>query len=174
MSPRTHPRILPTRSAWSGILVTLTVALVLTLTSCGSDDSGGSADSTARETSVPDDSGGQTASTASAESSDADRAVSVSYRQTGGLKGIDVQKVYSEDGPPPDGASAADVDQVLEAASDPALQEADLKKVPKYPCCDLQEYTVTVTYADGSSQTFRTVDGLQQPAVFEDLLRLLA
>jgi len=98
----------------------------------------------------------------------------VAYRQTGGLKGIDVQKIYSEDGPPPEGASAAEVDQVLDAASDPALQEADLKKVPKYPCCDLQEYTVTVTYADGSSQTFRTVDGLQQPAVFEDLLRLLA
>lgn len=170
MSPRTHPRIHHHhRRAWSGVPAALTVALVLTLTGCGSDDSGGSGGSTVHETSTaPSDSGG------SATTSDSERAVSVSYRQTGGLKGVDVQKVYSEDGPPPEGASAAEVDQVLAAASDPALQDADLKKVPKYPCCDLQEYTVTVTYADGSSQTFRTVDGLQQPAVFEDLLRLLA
>jgi hypothetical protein len=169
MSPRTHPRIHPHRHAWSGVPAALAVALVLTLTGCGSDDSGDSAGSTVHETSTaPDDSGG------SATPSDSERAVSVSYRQTGGLKGVDVQKVYSEDGPPPEGTSAAEVDQVLAAASDPALQDADLKKVPKYPCCDLQEYTVTVTYADGSSQTFRTVDGLQQPAVFEDLLRLLA
>ena len=39
---------------------------------------------------------------------------------------------------------------------------------------DRQEYTVLVTYADGTSQTFRTPRGLQQPAVFEDLLGMLA
>jgi hypothetical protein len=41
-------------------------------------------------------------------------------------------------------------------------------------CCDRQEYTVVITYADGTSETFRTLDGLQQPAVFEDLLGMLA
>ncbi len=81
--------------------------------------------------------------------------------------------MYSAERPPPPGTSQTDLDKILTAASDPALREADLTPVPKNPCCDLQSYQVTISYADGSSQTFRTVDGLQQPQVFENLLGML-
>ena len=95
------------------------------------------------------------------------------YRQTGGLRAVDIRVTYSDGGPPPEGVTAKELNQVLDAASDPALRDAELEPLPKNMCCDRQEYTVVITYADGTSETFRTLDGLQQPAVFEDLLGML-
>jgi hypothetical protein len=158
------------RHALAGtVLAALTgVILAVSLAGCGSEDSGDSGDAspTVSESSpAPSD--------PSAEPGEDSQAVSVAYRKTGGLRAIDVRMTYSEDEQPPEGVSAKEVDQVLAAASDPALREAELEPVPKNTCCDRQEYTVVVTYADGTSETFRTLDGLQQPSVFEDLLGML-
>lgn len=48
-----------------------------------------------------------------------------------------------------------------------------MTKVPAQACCDLQTYVVTVRYDDGSQRTYTSVDGLEQPRVFEKLLGLL-
>lgn len=169
MSTRTRPRrTRPTRRAGSALAALAAAILSVSLAGCGSEDSGDSGDSspTASESSpAPSD--------PSTEPGEDSQAVAVSYRKTGGLRAVDVRMTYSEDGQPPDGVSAKEVDEVLAAASDPALREAELEPVPKNTCCDRQEYTVLVTYADGTSVTFRTLDGLQQPAVFEDLLGML-
>ena len=163
-----HRRTRTTRRAGSALAALAAVILTVSMTGCVSDDSdySGDASPTVSESSpAPSD--------PPSEPDGDSEAVSVSYRKTGGLKPVDVRMTYSEDGPPPDGVSAKEVDEVLAAASDPALREADLEPVPKDTCCDRQEYTVLVTYADGTSVTFRTLDGLQQPAVFEDLLGML-
>lgn len=62
---------------------------------------------------------------------------------------------------------------MLEAASAPELIAANMTKVPAQTCCDLQTYVVTVRYDDGSQRTYTSVDGLEQPRVFEKLLGLL-
>ena len=172
MSTRTRQRrTRPTRRAGSALAALAAVILAVGMTGCGSEDSGDSADSGDSSPTVSESS--PAPSDPSTEPGEDSQAVAVSYRKTGGLKPVDVRMTYSEDGQPPDGVSAEEVDQVLAAASDPALREAELEPMPKNTCCDRQEYTVLVTYADGTSETFRTLDGLQQPAVFEDLLGML-
>jgi hypothetical protein len=163
-----HRRTRPTRRAGSALAALAAVILTVGMTGCGSEDSGDSGDA-----SSTDSESSPAPSDPSSEPGGDSQAVAVSYRKTGGLKPVEVRMTYSEDGPPPDGVSAKEVDEVLAAASDPALREAELAPVPKNTCCDRQEYTVLVTYADGTSETFRTLDGLQQPAVFEDLLGML-
>ncbi len=171
---RTHRRLTrPPRRVGRSLGALAAAVLALGLTSCGSDDSGaGGGSGTVSESSPapsdPSNSGGSTSS------DDASQAVSVSYRQTGGLRAVDIRVTYSDDGPPPEGVTANELDQVLDAASVPALRDVELEPLPKNMCCDRQEYTVVITYADGTSETFRTLDGLQQPAVFEDLLGMLA
>jgi hypothetical protein len=148
--------------------------LVAGPTACGSDDSGDAGDGSGTVSeSSPGPSDDPSGSGGSTSSDDASQAVSVAYRQTGGLRAVDIRLSYSDDGPPPEGVTAKELDQVLEAASDPALRDVELEPVPKNTCCDRQEYTVVITYADGTAETFRTLDGLQQPAVFEDLLGML-
>lgn len=142
------------------------LTVVMSLAACGSTDStGGGAAST---TSTP----AQTSGSAG-QLPDPGQAVRVSFRKTGGLRPADETVTYAADGVPPSGSSRADVRAILGVASNPELRTVDLKPPPKNPCCDLQEYTVLITYADGSTATFRTVDGLQQPPVFEDLLSML-
>lgn len=169
MSTRTRPA----RHATTALTTVLVVGL-LALTGCGSadPDNGGDATPTVSE-SQPNTSDGGSGSDSGSSSDAKSRAVTVTFHKTGGLRPTDLTLSYSANGQPPQGATAADVDRVLAAASDPALRDLKMANVPKYPCCDLQEYTVVISYADGSTESFRTVDGLQQPAVFEHLVSLL-
>ncbi len=115
-----------------------------------------------------------TTSSETTGSSESKQAVIVKFQRSGGLKPVDELLVYSQERPAPAGHSEAQVDAVLEAASDPALINADLKPMPKDQCCDRQTYRVTIEWDDGSSRTYDTIDGVDQPAVFEDFLSQVA
>ena len=81
---------------------------------------------------------------------------------------------YTDDGPPPEGVTPGRCRPGARRGIEPGSpRPSSSTPLPKNPCCDRQEYTVVITYADGTTETFRTVDGLQQPAVFEDLLSML-
>lgn len=98
----------------------------------------------------------------------------MTFNLSGGLKPTDQTWVYAVDEPPPSGHTRAEVSTVLEAASDPELIDAELEPMPKDQCCDRQSYRITVEWDDGSSRTYETLDGVQQPDVFEDFLSLVA
>lgn len=164
MSTRTRaPR--PTTS----VLAALLFAGVLVLTSACATENGDRGAPSTESSTTSSTSGGDPAG----QQPDPGQAVKLSFRKTGGLRGIDESTTYAVDAAPPAGSSKAEVRAILAAASDPGLRDVELEPVPKNACCDLQEYSVTVSYADGSSESFRTVDGLQQPPVFEDLLSML-
>jgi hypothetical protein len=146
------------------IAAALTLALLTFTTACGSSESGG------------ESSGGDPTSTSSDATNDADPstdAVSVMFHKSGGLRPVDERTFYSADAPPPAGKTQADVDDVLDAASNPDLRDVDAAPMPENVCCDRQEYMVTISYADGTSVTYRTIDGLQQPVVLERFLGML-
>ena len=134
----------------------------------------------AAESSNADNSGGdrpdppETTSSQTTGSSESKQAVTVTFHRSGGLDPVNETFVFSADRPAPFGHSEAEVDDVLEAASDPALINADLVPMPKNQCCDRQSYRVTIVWDDGSSRTYDTIDGVEQPAVFEDFLSRVA
>lgn len=133
------------------------------------------ADTSAAETS----SGGAGATPAPRQSSAiADRSgssvMAVSYRRSGGLKAMTVSRVFRADAPPPQGFTATEVDGVLEAAQALVAAHAHVMPLPANTCCDRYVYNVTITLADGTTVTFTTVDGLQQPIAFDSLLSRLA
>lgn len=102
------------------------------------------------------------------------QAVSVTFRRSGGLKPTDETLVFAADKPAPSGRTKADVRAVLESASDPALIKADLEPLPKNLCCDRQTYVISIAWDDGSSRTYQTIDGVQQPQIFEEFLSNVA
>ncbi|MEP6667099.1 MAG: hypothetical protein ABJA81_11685 [Nocardioidaceae bacterium] len=120
----------------------------------------------------PRESGSSTTESTSAPD-DQMHAVSVSFRKSGGLKPVAERTVFAADVSPPAGYTASDVDKVLTAASDPRLEDLDMTPMPSDTCCDRQTYEVTITWADRSTRTFTTIDGIQQPKLFEDLLSML-
>jgi hypothetical protein len=150
------------------VLPVVTAVAVLALTAaCGSEESSPQAGT---DTASTHTSSGTTSTSAGDGET---QAVQVVLRRTGGLRPTQLTLVYAADTPPPGNATEADVHDVLAAASNPALHDADMTRVPKNTCCDRQFYSVTITYADGSTRTFSTLDGLQQPKVFERLLSML-
>jgi hypothetical protein len=106
-------------------------------------------------------------------SSSDDQAVSVSFRKSGGLKPVDERSVFSADSKPPAGYSASDVDKILAVASNPRIRDLPTSRMPVDQCCDRQSYQVTITWADGSSRTLTTIDGVDRPQLFDDLLSAL-
>lgn len=164
MTTRTQPvlPIPPARPLRS--IAGLALTLLLLTVGCGSADS---------NPPVGASGGTSTESTSTTPGTSRMQAVSVVYRRSGGIRPTTVNFVYAANREAPVGASSADVQDILAAASDPQLRNVELTPVPKNTCCDRQEYVVLITYADGSTKSFRTLDGLQQPKVFEDLLRML-
>jgi hypothetical protein len=100
------------------------------------------------------------------------RATAVSVIRSGGLKGGRVAIVYKDGTRPPKGKTAADVRQALRAASDPALLPIRLVP-PDNPCCDRYEYVITITYVNGSTKHFSTVDGEPWPPAFRAFMRAI-
>jgi hypothetical protein len=104
---------------------------------------------------------------------DQSRAVSVTFRKSGGLKPVDERTTFSADANPPQGYTESDVDKILTAASDPRLADLEMTRLPKDTCCDRQSYELIITWADGSTHSFATIDGLQQPKLIQDLFGML-
>jgi hypothetical protein len=103
-----------------------------------------------------------------------ERVAAVSFRRSGGLKPVQVTRVFKADSAPPQGFSKADVAAVLRAAQALVSADAKVRPLPKNTCCDKYEYSVSIVLSDGSTRTYQTVDGLNQPRAFDDLLSRLA
>jgi hypothetical protein len=133
----------------------LVAVSALTLVSaCGSDGNDGSTG----------------ASTKTVETGDVARVVSVSVHQTGGLKPTDELRVFSEDAKPPAGFTQRDVDKALQAAALLAASPVTQPRLPQGMCADCYEYSITLTFADGSTTSYRVTGGIQQPPLLSDLL----
>jgi hypothetical protein len=116
------------------------------------------------------------ASSATGESADSagPDVVSVTLHRSGGLKPMTVTRVFTADEPPPDGYDPVDVRRVMAAADAFVAADADVNPLPSNTCCDRYTYAVTLQYADGTSRTFETVDGVAQPRLFARLLQALS
>ncbi len=88
----------------------------------------------------------------------------------GGLKGGRVQRTFSRDGAPPSGRTAADVRDALRVAAAPELAHIVLPK-PASRCCDRYRFRITITYANGATRHFSTVEGEPWPPAFRALVR---
>ncbi|MBA3989458.1 MAG: hypothetical protein H0X54_00220 [Propionibacteriales bacterium] len=106
----------------------------------------------------------------SPEQQSSKQAVSVTFRLSGGLEPTDETVVFAAGESLPSGRTKGEVRGVLEAASDPELVDVDMEPMPKDQCCDRQTYVVSIRWDDGSSRTYTSIDGLEQPQVFEELL----
>jgi hypothetical protein len=100
--------------------------------------------------------------------------VSVSLRRSGGLKPINVSRIFSTRTAPPKGYTAADVDQVIFAAQRFVGSGASVRPIVVSACCDRYTYAITIVWANGHSKTFTTTDGVAQPKLFDLLLRAVA
>jgi hypothetical protein len=134
-------------------------AAVALLAGCGSGAGGGGGPERQASSSRPD--GGS-------------EVVAVSLHRSGGLKPLPVTRVFAENRPPPHGYTQADVDAALAAADAFVRSGADVGKPPQNTCCDRYTYVVTLTFGDGTSSSYSTVDGVDEPASFERLLDALA
>ena len=161
-----HRRTRPTRRAGSALAALAAVILTVSMTGCGSEDSGDSGDASPTVSE---------SSPAPSGPSSEPGGVARRWRfvpEAGGLKPVDVRMTYPRTGRLPR-CQRAGGRRCPRGGVRPCPARGRLEPVPKDTCCDRQEYTVLVTYADGTTETFRTLDGLQQPAVFEDLLGML-
>jgi hypothetical protein len=140
-----------------------TLVCVLVLAGCGS-----TADQAA------DSSANGHSATRSTPQASGDAVVSVSLRRSGGLKPVAVSRVFSAGHAPPQGFSKTDVDKVLRAAQAFVSAAPKIRPVPANVCCDRYLYIVSIELADGTSRTFTSVDGVNQPKLFGDLLSRLA
>ncbi len=143
------------------------VLCLVAITGCGTTD----ATSTAADDTGPTTSG---STPTNATTPHRPAITSVSYRRGGGLKPTTVTRIFTADGTPPDGFTAADVDQVLDAAQTFAESQEVVKPLPANVCCDRYIYNVTISWSDGTTKTFASVDGQRQPKAFESLLSQLA
>jgi hypothetical protein len=139
---------------------------VAVLGGCATSDTSGDGGSAASD---------RTTAPKSAPAGSADqRVAAVSFRRSGGLKPVNVTRVFRADSAPPQGFSKADVAGVLRAAQALVSADAKVRPLPKNTCCDMYEYSVSIVLADGTTKTYQTVDGLNQPKAFADLLSRLA
>ena len=161
------------------VRMTTAIVCIVALAGCARQDDAGPNARVAGET-PSSGAGGQSSeptsgdtATTSPDTTAGKQATSVTIRVSGGLRGDTERRVYSEGAPPPPGQTRAEVTELLEAASAPELIDAELTKLPAQTCCDRQTYVVTVQYDDGSQRTYTSLDGLEQPSVFEKFLGLL-
>lgn len=99
-------------------------------------------------------------------------ARSVVLHRTGGLKPVELTRVFAMNRPPPKGFSRDDVKRVLEAAAVPELRPVAMTPGPSGTCCDFYSYRIVITLTDGSRVSFVT-DGRNAPPMVARLLRLV-
>jgi hypothetical protein len=137
----------------------------LVLSGCGSDTPAGSG---------PAHSSGTTTTSASQALPAGDRVASVILRRSGGLKPTPVTRVFTAGQTPPKGYTTEDLTRVLRAAQALADTNQKIRPLPASTCCDRFLYSVSIKLADGSTKSYATVDGLNQPRIFQVLLSRLS
>jgi hypothetical protein len=142
------------------------IALLAGLAACGSSDPSGTSPSTTPTTPTTP---GQSTVTVSPPHDFAE-AKQVTVVQSGGLKPIRKTFVFAMDRPAPDGFTRADVKAVLQAAGNPALKKP--QPTPRDTCCDRYLYRISISYPDGTSTTFTTVEGAPTTPAASRLLSL--
>jgi hypothetical protein len=138
----------------------------LLLSSCGSDTPAGSGPAA--------HSSGATTTSASPAKPAGDRVASVVLRRSGGLKPTPVRRVFTAGQAPPKGYTTDDLTRVLRAAQALADSHQNIRPMPASTCCDRFLYSVSIKLADGSTKSYATVDGLNQPRIFQVLLSRLS
>ena len=98
----------------------------------------------------------------------------VTLQRSGGLKPMDVTRVFAADQPPPEDFTRADVERVLSVAQTVVDEDVTVDDLPRNTCCDRYTYQVTITTADGTSRTYATIDGVSVPREFARLLSAMA
>jgi hypothetical protein len=154
-------------------LAAVAVALLVGLAGCAAeDDSGSQAEGGGNGTTQPT---GTPPSTEPTTSPVSPSAMRVEYSRSGGIAGGE-QATYTfvRGQQPPPGFTAAEQREVLQAAAAPALRQLPPNKMPKDSCCDLFVYQVTVSWADGETRTFTTVDGMDVAPALDTLLQAAA
>jgi hypothetical protein len=140
------------------------VALLGALVACGSTDPSGTTPGSPTHTTP-------THSTATmSPPHDFAAAKQVTVMQSGGLKPESKIFVFARDEPAPDGFTRADVADVLRAAADPSLKTPPA--TPRDTCCDRFMYRISISYPDGTSTTFVTVEGAPMTPAVRHLLSL--
>jgi hypothetical protein len=137
----------------------------LVLNSCGSDTPAGTG---------PAHSSGTTTTSTSPAKPAGDRVASVVLRRSGGLKPTPVTRVFTAGEVPPKGYTTDDLARALRAAQALADSPRKIRPVPASTCCDLFVYSVTIELANGRTKRYSTVDGLNQPHIFQVLLSRLS
>ena len=145
-------------------IVSAVVVIVLGVAGCGESDEPRTSGQTSPEESATTD-------MRTTQPSEGAVATEVSYSRSGGIAGEQTSYTFTADEPPPPGFTAQQQDEVLDAASDPTLRDLELEPLPKDLCCDLFVYEVTITWADGTSGTFATADGVAVPPALDALLQ---
>jgi hypothetical protein len=138
----------------------------LVLSSCGSDTSAGAGPAHSSATTT-------TTSTSPAKPA-GDRVASVVLRRSGGLKPTPVTRVFTAGEAPPRGYTTDDLARVLRAAQALVDSHQKIRPLPASTCCDRFVYSVSVKLANGSTKSYSTVDGLNQPHIFQVLLSRLS
>jgi hypothetical protein len=65
-----------------------------------------------------------------------------------------------------------EVAYLMALAASPEFRALKPSYLPSNPCCDRITSEVTVTYADGTTQTVVTMDGVEVPAVLTKVIQL--
>lgn len=146
--------------SWMRVLGALLLSTAVA--SCSSD--GGS-----RATTDP---ASPTSATESETSPEAARVVSVTYKRSGGITGVSEVRRFTLS-PAYRGPDRAAVEAIMRAASNPRLATVPMTPLPKNTCCDRFLYVVKIDWDDGTSRTYKTLDGVRQPLVFDRLLHRL-
>ncbi|MGH3383489.1 MAG: hypothetical protein ACRDO1_02815 [Nocardioidaceae bacterium] len=108
----------------------------------------------------------------SAEPSADPVATKVVVTASGGLRGVrETYSVVVAD--PPAQLTAAEVDQVVELAGGDVVRAYAGNHVDRGECCDLMQYSTTVTYADGDTLLIVTNDLDDSPPEYDDLVALV-
>lgn len=139
-------------------------SLLAMLCACGStSDDAGSPGGDDTSTNAPADQDQE-------DSASSSTVASVVFRRSGGLKPIEVNRVFSADQTPPKGYTEVDVEKVIGAAQKLVDAGVTIPDMPKDVCCDRFTYEVVVRFADGTATTYTTIDGLEQPPLLASLL----
>jgi hypothetical protein len=118
----------------------------------------------------PDTSGQTRPGTTHPTSAPGGEVTTVRVVRDGGLKGGRVERTFSRDSAPPPGHTTADVRDALRVAAAPELAHLVLPS-PASRCCDRYRFLITITYANGATRRFSTVQGEPWPPAFRALVR---
>ncbi|MPZ95507.1 MAG: hypothetical protein GEU96_11525 [Propionibacteriales bacterium] len=99
-------------------------------------------------------------------------ATKVVVTVSGGLRGVRETYTMVVDDPPTQ-LTAAEIDQIVDLAGGDVVRGYAGSHVERGECCDLMQYSTTITYADGDTKQIVTNDLDDSPPEYDDLVALV-